>query len=939
MTRYALVIGVSENQETLGLRPLSKTKGDAEAIAQVLRQHGDFQRVELLTQASETTWERLNQAILEFVQQRTVQGEALIYYTGHAFPLQKGFGEEEVFLAPADCQLEWGNNGITRQTNGLSLQGLNQLLSQANLSSLVLFLDCCHGGFAIEQALLQRTFRDRRNYGVLAAARPFEAAYARRDKAHSVFTCAILEGLQQEQANDRGEIITLSLFGFVHNQLVGEKQEVVHLSAGDRIVLVRYPVQTPDSQPNVSDTTVNPYQGLSAFTPETAQFFFGREAETRDLVQRVEQFGFVPVIGASGSGKSSLVRAGLVPRMQELGWRVLEPMRPGEHPIAQLKLTLKPLVSDPEAMYRQLDSQGLKAVIESLLRKERLLLIVDQFEEVFTLCKDRQEQSHFIQNLTSAYAAERFAIVTTMRADFIEPWLSYGKLTEAIQHHALFLPPLQGGNLQAAIIRPATTQNHHLQAGLLDSILLEVEEEPNSLPLLQFVLQQLWEKRNCPKRELTLAAYRELGKVKGALNRYADTVYQPLAAQGQGDWVRRVMLKLVHTGDGTQDTRQHSSRTDLLAIGKTLAAQQVIANIIQALVDGRLLVSDFIEGKDVIDLTHEALLQGWEKFAKWRATDRDSRRLVQRVEAEKVRGDLLEGRLLKDAQQLLKIQPEAFSANLQEFMTKSLQNQRRKQLQLVAWLVLPIMFLAFPTEYFWREETIRQSYKNAGDNKNRLAQREAFSTLISGCLAAKERYDWLQYIRERLFGNCRSLKYADLSRADLRGANLSYADLRGANLSGADLRGADLSGANLGDADLSGADLGDAGLNGANLRYANLSHANLSTARLRNAYLSRADLSNATLINAQLNADLRSANLSNANLINTDLESASFRNANLKNVTFGCDQGFDKNGGRFEGCTNLENIKWDKTTQWSGIKGWGKAKNIPPELKQQLGLK
>lgn len=196
MARYALVIGIGENQPPL--RSLTKTVGDAKTIAQCLRDHGDFY-VELLIQAQQVQYKALVAAIQTFVQQRAAGNEALIYYTGHGFPLMKDFGEMEAFLAPADCSVTLAGNQVTAQQNGLSLASLNRLVSRANFSNLVMLLDCCHSGYLLEDDLLRQTFADfsQKDYWLMTACRSFEQAWANKSDPHSVFTGAILVGLDQ----------------------------------------------------------------------------------------------------------------------------------------------------------------------------------------------------------------------------------------------------------------------------------------------------------------------------------------------------------------------------------------------------------------------------------------------------------------------------------------------------------------------------------------------------------------------------------------------------------------------------------------------------------------------------------------------------------------------------------------------------------------------
>ncbi len=199
MARYALVIGIGENLAPLA--SLSKPVGDAATIADVLRNQGDF-RVELLNQPHQVRYQTLVDKIRTFVQQQAAGHEALIYYTGHGFPLVKDFDETEAFLAPADCSVTLAGDRVIAQRNGLSLASLNRLVAKATVSNLLMLLDCCHSGYLLEDDLLRQTFADfiQKDYWLMTACRSFEQAWAKRSDAHSVFTGAVLAGLVPDRA-------------------------------------------------------------------------------------------------------------------------------------------------------------------------------------------------------------------------------------------------------------------------------------------------------------------------------------------------------------------------------------------------------------------------------------------------------------------------------------------------------------------------------------------------------------------------------------------------------------------------------------------------------------------------------------------------------------------------------------------------------------------
>ncbi|MBD2487161.1 ATP-binding protein [Aulosira sp. FACHB-615] len=632
MARYALVVGITDYK--IPLKNLSKPATDAEAVAQVLQAYGDFEDIKLLK--GNVTKQQLGDALKILLRRQAVNHEAIIYFTGHGITVSDlELETQQAYLATSDLKIVTQGDTIVEQTSGISLINLNQLITESHLSSLVVLLDCCHSGHFLERHLIEKTltaFSSQRDYYFIAACRDFQQAYAKKNEQHSIFTTALLRGLSAENANDNGQVTGDRIFDMIASELKGSGQEPIRMGWGRSINLVKYP---PKQTTAVIDETC-PYQGLRPFGKEQARFFFGRYQVIQQLIKKLSQANFVPIIGASGSGKSSVVRAGLIPVLEKNGWRVLEPILPGVEPLAELKRAFTQLFGRTEIreIAALIDTAGLSAVISRLTSSERCLLVVDQFEEIFTLGAREEERQLCIELLTQV-SQGRLAIVTTMRADFLEYCLSYESLTQIIQEQAVYMPPLLGAELEEAIVCPAILQGYQLERGLLGAIQQEVlGQEKGCLPLLQFALTELWEHRGQKNHQLTLAKFNELGGVIGALNRHADKLYASFTEKQQG-WIKQIFLKLLRTGTEDKDTRQRQLKNQLLLsiARENPSTQEAISDVLEKLIQSRLLVCDTEDTGEIwIDLAHEALMEGWKLFDEWRKENRPLRRLILLVE-------------------------------------------------------------------------------------------------------------------------------------------------------------------------------------------------------------------------------------------------------------------------------------------------------------------
>ncbi|MBW4504100.1 MAG: caspase family protein [Scytonema hyalinum WJT4-NPBG1] len=644
MARYALVIGIANYNNFR--KQLPKAVTDAENIARVLREHGGFEVQPLPAKLieSENRWyvapdkkltgKELGSALRKFLLEKAKNHEALIYFAGHGFEAATLTGQQKGYLATSDCTSD-GQNAI-------AFDDFNDLIRESQLASLVVLLDCCYAGSFLENSFLRSSFpvfNSKQDYCLITASREFERA--REDIEGGIFTQAILKGLSHDKADEAtGEVNATDLFSFISRELKQSGQEPIYMGGGRSIPLVWYPPKNPVDLSVVREEC--PYRGLEAFDKQHAQFFFGRKKVVEDILQKLAQAQFVPIIGASGSGKSSVVRAGLIPQLENNGWRILDPIKPGIEPLGKLRAAFEPFFQRPKEIQQLYEfihnhPDGLRSVIQRLPGSERFLLVVDQFEEVFTLCPKEEERRRFIDLLTqvvelsdaTSLQSLRLVVVTTMRADFLEPCLSYPSLTQVIQNQAVYMPPLVGAELEQAIALPANLQGYRFEDGLLGEIIQDVGKEQGSLPLLQFALTELWEKRDSQKHQLTVEQYRAMSGVLGALDRHAENIYHSFTEQEQ-ESVKRIFLKLVRTGEGEKDTRQRQPKAKLLAIG----GENEISFVLDELIQVRLLVTgqEDQQGDAWVDLAHEALMEGWQRFAQWRQKNRELRRLSDRVE-------------------------------------------------------------------------------------------------------------------------------------------------------------------------------------------------------------------------------------------------------------------------------------------------------------------
>ena len=444
-----------------------------------------------------------------------------------------------------------------------------------------------------------------------------------------------------------------------------------------------------------------PYKGLKYFEEADADLFFGREQLTGRLVARLLDERFLALIGASGSGKSSLVRAGIVPAIKcskkmpsgsssldnSKSWCV-QVITPTEQPLESLASTLVKISGSTNSTTRfrenlEQDPLGYSQTLSKLLPKgERFVLIVDQFEELFTQCQDPFQREAFVDHLLASISGDGTTdvlVVLALRADFYAHCAQYDGLRQALVEHQEYLGSMSEEELRRTIEEPAQRYNWELESGLADLILAEVGDEPGKLPLLSHALLETWNRRS--GQTLTLKGYAESGGVRGAISHTAEDIYQKLSP-GQRETARNIFLHLTELGENTADTRRRVARSELLDQNDNGTGKQEVLNI---LVEARLVTL----GEDSVEVAHEALIRTWGRLQTWLDESRDELRQQRKliaaanewVNAGRESSYLATGARLSQFEDLETNSDINLGQMEQEYLQASLEERDRRQTQ------------------------------------------------------------------------------------------------------------------------------------------------------------------------------------------------------------------------------------------------------------------
>ncbi|MBE9259014.1 caspase family protein, partial [Dolichospermum sp. LEGE 00246] len=649
--RDALVVGVNQylflKDSKNKAKHLRTPASDAEAIAQRLEKYGGFkvrrlpesiqdgQRQVEANPPKPIDAETLENAIIQLFNPtgENIPQTALLYFIGHGLRKNRG-GVTEGFLATSDVHPQ-------RNQWGVSLRWLRELLQKSPVPQQIVWLDCCYSG-----ELLNFTEADLGTAGqgqtrfLIAAAREFELAEEDIQGQHGVFSQALWGGLDPKQQPD-GVVNNDRLIAHITQALKDIPQQPIWYNPNSEIILTGEQEEvftpTPDG--------ICPYKGLRFFDVEDAPYFYGREALTERLIERVQvgKANFLAVLGVSGSGKSSLLRAGLMYQLQQKRrlpgtelWKIRF-FTPGAQPLVGLATAfLDEEVTDierakqlKEAEEAVLGGEGLARLIK-VSKFPRTLLIVDQFEEVFTVCQSQTDRQKFIFTLLDALkeTGDKLCLIFAMRDDFLGKCATYWELADLMQNNLVIVTPMNTEELRRAIIEPAKKLGCKIEENLINTIFKDLrvviphlyaqnelmlsEPEPGFLPLLSYTLEQLWQRKTL--NWLKLDSYIQLGGVQKTLENLAEDVYKSFLPEEQRI-ANQIFIKLTQLGDGAPDTRKQVAQQDLVTEPKSTA---LIERVIQKLVQAKLIItSEQRKGNKkvaVVDVSHEVLIRHWSRL-------------------------------------------------------------------------------------------------------------------------------------------------------------------------------------------------------------------------------------------------------------------------------------------------------------------------------------
>ncbi|NET64629.1 MAG: hypothetical protein F6K63_09605 [Moorea sp. SIO1G6] len=712
----ALIVGINRYPEYTNFNDLTVAVKDGENVAQRLQQYGyePFRIQDLplgltqkgpggLSSTGLVKLEELREAVANLFNPpapNQAPETALFFFSGHGCR-QEVDGIEEVFLVTSDAFPDVG-------IYGYPLQELGQQIATSPVKQVVIWLDCCYSG-----ELLKFIPTDKA-YCLITATRSYEPG-VEISHEQGVFTKELLAGLNPENYPD-GIVNSHNLALFIEQRMSMTQQRPLIANSQQAIILTT-------QFPKLSFQDKCPYRSLSYFTalPEDALVFHGRSQLTEQLIERVKtKHRLLVVLGASGSGKSSLLRAGLLYQLK-LGqaivgsdrWHYLEPFTPGVAPKQRLQEVLEKgellekqgegVADSGEQNFQSPPKLGdlggipISNAQPENFSKTPMVMIIDQFEECFTMIQPDQRQEFFNGLIELIENTDNLIVLIAMRSDFRGRLREYPKLVEKINRPLINVDHLNHEEIEEAIAKPAELVGLGIEGRLKQQLINDVEDYPGSLPLLQYTLTELWKQsRQQQETFLRLETYQQLGGIEGTLEKKANQVFDSLS-QVEQTVARRLLLELTQVGE-TLDTRRRVRLGELVNSHHSLELLDAVSQTL-ASSDNRLITRSHQENSQdvVLDVVHEALIRHWGRLVEWKQTYTEAMVIESKLEAAalewqekgKKRDDagllLLGGRLI-EAQEYLRKYGELGMLNglAEEYIEVS--RHKHKQMTRNRWL-------------------------------------------------------------------------------------------------------------------------------------------------------------------------------------------------------------------------------------------------------------
>ncbi|MBE9070592.1 caspase family protein [Leptolyngbya cf. ectocarpi LEGE 11479] len=623
MSRDALIVGINQYQDLPRLTAAAK---DAEGIAALLETYGNF-RVRRLPEMITDHRPQIGQQTLVSTQQLEnslvrllvpkgdhIPEAVFFYFSGHG--LQREIGIREGYLAASDTRPDTANSG-------LSLSWLRRLIRHSPVRQIIVILDCCHSGEFL--SLKDESWQgcDGQSYLFIAASREYEEAYESLESDYSVLTQALLSGLLPQQT-PQGRITSTDLVASITNQLSQELQQPLFEQGGSEIVITQQSGRHITQKESISIISrlkqycfnFCPYRGLQPFEEKHADYYFGRETLLQDLLQALQDRTTCALVGASGSGKTSLLRAGLIPRLAaghdipgsehwlvryvQLGAQPLKNLA-AAFTIAHQEITVANELLQAEQLLRH-EPNGLVNLVTAALMQQptatKFWLIIDQFEALFTPTTDphiQQERQQIIHILMTALCnpSVAFGVIIGVRSNAMDGLMSHGELFSLIDKNRFIMPPMSYQNIRDVIEKPAEKVGFKIDPYLIHNLTLDLTGAPGELALLQMTLYELWRHRTPTSYSkggpcLSLESYMKLGRCSKLLIHRATDCYQSLSSEEQAA-VQRIFIALCDLGEGRLDQCRSVRKLELVNQQFSI---DLIERVLQKLTAARLIVSN-----------------------------------------------------------------------------------------------------------------------------------------------------------------------------------------------------------------------------------------------------------------------------------------------------------------------------------------------------------